>query len=105
MMKQYPVLDIYRTGQKIKQIMQKKGITVREVQQYLRLETPQSIYHWFNGRNMPTIDNLYALSNLFAVPVDAMLSGNRKQNFYCDNSSSKMHLYVYYKKIAELKAV
>ena len=103
-MKQHPVLDIYRTGQKIKQIMQKKGITVKEVQQYLGLETPQSIYHWFNGRNMPTIDNLYALSELFAVPVDAMLSGNRKQNFYFDNSSSKMHLYMYYKKIAELKA-
>lgn len=97
-MKQYPVLDIYKTGQKIKQIMQKRGITVKEVQRYLGLETPQSIYHWFNGRNVPTIDNLDALSELLAVPVDAMLSGNRKQNVCFDISSSKMHLYVYYKK-------
>ena len=99
-----PVLDIYRTGQKIKQIMQKKGITVKEVQQYLGLETPQSIYHWFSGRNMPTIDNLYALSELLSVPVDTMLSGNRKQDFYCDNGLSKIHLYVYYNEIMELMA-
>ena len=99
-----PVLDIYRTGQKIKQIMQKKGITVKEVQQYLGLETPQSIYHWFSGRNMPTVDNLYALSELLSVPVDTMLSGNRKQDFYCDNGLSKIHLYVYYNEIMELMA-
>ena len=105
-MKRYPVLDIYRTGQKIKQIMQKKGITVKEVQQYLGLETPQSIYHWFNGRNMPTIDNLYALSELFNIPVDAMLSGNRQRTFYCDNGFSKIHRYVYYyNEIMKLRAV
>ena len=99
-----PVLDIYRTGQKIKQIMQKKGITVKEVQQYLGLETPQSIYHWVSGRNMPTVDNLYALSELLSVPIDTMLSGNRKQDFYCDNGLSKIHLYVYYNEIMELMA-
>lgn len=103
-MKKHSVIDIYGTGQKIKQIMQNRGITVRKVQEYLGLETPQSIYHWFNGRNMPTVDNLYALSELFAVPVDAMLSGTRKKNFYCDNCLSKKHLYVYHKKIMELKA-
>ena len=29
------------------------------------------------GVNMPTIDNLYALSELFQVPIDAIVRGNR----------------------------
>ena len=37
--------------------------------------------HWFEGRNLPTIDNLYALSALFHVPVDALICGNREENY------------------------
>lgn len=81
-MKKYPIVNLQETGQKIKSIMKERGVTVRDIQDYLGLATPQSIYHWFNGRNMPSIDNLYALSELLCVPVDAMLSGNRKGKFF-----------------------
>lgn len=74
----YPVIDVYRTGQNIRRIMQIKGLTVRDVQKYLGFATPQAVYHWFNGRSMPSLDNFYALSELFQVSVDAMLCGNRK---------------------------
>lgn len=65
--RKYPVIDIKRTGQKIKHIMQMRGMTVKDVQEFLELSTPQSIYHWFDGRNLPTMDNLYALSELFRI--------------------------------------
>lgn len=103
-MKQYPVINIYGTGQKIKQIMQQQNITVRTIQEYLGLATPQSIYHWFSGRNMPSVDNLYALSELFGVSVDAMLCGNRKQKFCFEKYSFKKRVYAYYEKIKELRA-
>lgn len=102
-MKQYPVVDTYRTGQKIKYIMQQKNMTVRTVQKFLGLATPQSIYHWFSGRNMPSVDSLYALSELFSVPVDEMLCGTRKQHFYVEQYPFKKHLHVYYKMFTELK--
>ena len=70
MKRKYPVIDMVRTGQNIKRIMQFKGLTVKDVQEFLELSTPQSIYHWFDGRNLPTIDNLYALSELFHVSMD-----------------------------------
>lgn len=73
MKRRYPIIDMHRTGKKIKQLMQVRGLTVREIQEYLGLAAPQSIYHWFDGRNLPTVDNLYALSKLFQVPVDSML--------------------------------
>lgn len=103
MKRKYPVVDLKRTGQNIKCIMQLKGFSVKDVQDYLELSTPQSIYHWFDGRNLPTIDNLYALSELFQIPVDAMLVGNRK--FKCRYQNNMyQRMFVYYEKLIELKA-
>jgi len=101
MNRKYPVIDRVRTGQNIKRIMQLKGLTVKSIQEFLELSTPQSIYHWFDGRNLPTIDNLYALSELFQLPVDALLVGNRKFECKCKNDK-RQRLIVYYEKINEL---
>lgn len=108
-MSKYPVIDVFKTGQNIKSIMLSKGLTVRDVQKYLGLATPQAIYHWFNGRSMPTIDNIYALSELFRVPVDAMLCGNRKWNDdgrvdYLVSYGTYFRLQLYYEKFEMLKA-
>lgn len=81
MAKKYPRIDVRRTGQRIKQIMKSCGLTTRDIQEYLDLISIQSIYHWFDGRNLPSLDNLYALSELFHVPVDEMLCGNRRIEF------------------------
>lgn len=99
----YPVIDIARTGQNIKQIMQMKGFAVKDIQEFLELSAPQSIYHWFDGRNLPTIDNLYALSELFRIPIDAILVGNRKLECRYKNDLYQRVL-VYYVKLKELKA-
>ncbi len=62
MKRRYPVIDIAKTGKNIKRIMKNQGYTVKDVQRFLGLGTPQGIYHWFDGRCLPTLDNLYALS-------------------------------------------
>ena len=76
--KKNEILDMDLTGKKIKSIMQSKGYSARDIQEYLGLGTVQSIYHWFEGRSMPTIDHFYSLSSLFEIPVDAMLVGSRE---------------------------
>ncbi len=103
MKKKYPVIDMPGTGQKIKRIMKLKGLTIKDVQKFLELSTPQSIYHWFEGRSLPTVDNLYALSELFQLPVDALLMGNRKfAHMYTSNMHERM--CTYYEKFIELQA-
>ena len=54
------IIDMKETGQRIKQIMEEKNLTVRDLQKHLGISTTQGIYHWFKGRNLPSIDNLYA---------------------------------------------
>lgn len=106
----YPVIDVYRTGQNIRRIMQIKGLTVRDVQKYLGLATPQAVYHWFNGRSMPSLDNFYALSELFQVSVDAMLCGNRKWkgdymvDYHTSFGRSNIQLRLYYEKFSMRQA-
>ena len=103
MKKEYPVIDIKRTGQNIKRIMRLRGLTVKDIQEFLGLSTPQSIYHWFDGRNLPTIDNLYALSELFHLPVDAFLIGNRKYEYLPCEDESHRRAILYYEKILQFQ--
>ena len=88
-------IDMVMTGQNIKRIMISKGYTVKDIQTYLKLSSVQSIYHWFDGKSMPTIDNLYVLSDLFCVPVDAMLKGNRKYRpvLFWDDRCARLYMY------------
>ena len=64
-----PLIDKKQTGINLRRIMDECGFTVKDVQQYLRLGSIQSVYHWLNGISMPSVDNLYALSYLFQVSV------------------------------------
>lgn len=104
MNRHYVAIDPCRTGQTIRKIMLMRGLTVKDVQKYLHLSTPQSIYHWFDGRNMPSVDNLYVLSELFQVPVDMMLKGNRREEFDFCRYPGGQRLFAYYDRCLELKA-
>ena len=60
-------IDKVRTGQQIRLLMEKRGVTVRDVKNALSLACVQSVYHWLDGQSMPTLDNLYALSDLLRI--------------------------------------
>ena len=103
MKKKYPVIDIKSTGQNIKHIMELRGMTVKDIQEFLELSTPQSIYHWFDGRNLPTMDNMYALSELFCMPIDALIAGNREFKYEQMGEGMYRRMRIYYEKIMRLK--
>ena len=73
-----PTIDNVKTGQQIRLLMGKRGVTVKDVKNALSLACVQSVYHWLDGQSMPTLDNLYALSDLLKVPMDMLVCGNRR---------------------------
>ena len=100
-MVKYPVIDMARTGHNIKCIMKMKDISVKDIQIFLGLSTPQSIYHWLDGRNLPTVDNLYALSELLMMPIDRLICGNRE--YQRDrNDVVNQRLLAYYQRLSVL---
>ena len=104
----FPLINKQETGNNIRRIMDKRGVTARDVQKYLGLGCVQSVYRWIDGINMPTIDNLYALSELFQLPIDALVCGNRapivQSNTLETLNLRDRRLYTYYEKLNELRA-
>ncbi|HIX29804.1 MAG TPA: helix-turn-helix domain-containing protein [Candidatus Blautia stercoravium] len=97
----FPIIDKRKTGINLRRIMDKQGITVKEIQQYVGLGSVQSVYHWLNGISMPTIDNLYALSDLFQIPIDDIVCGNRQKMAHTVYSEQYNRLHTYYEKLNE----
>lgn len=101
----FPIISLRETGINLRRIMDKRGITPKDIKEYLHLTSVQSVYNWCNGLNMPTIDNLYALSQLLRVPMDAIVCGSRKpilpESAVLENARDR-RLYAYYKKINEM---
>lgn len=105
----FPLINKRETGINLRRIMDERGITARDVQEYLELGCVQSVYRWIDGINMPTIDNLYALSDLFQLPIDAIVRGNRAPiksgiTFVTHDDLHDSRLYVYYEKLKVLHA-
>ncbi len=81
----YPTIDTQKTGQRIKELMILNHLTPLDIQDYLSLSCVQSIYRWFSGRSIPTIDHFYALSYLFNVSIDDIIIGDKS------NYSTKLY--------------
>ena len=69
----FPVIDLAATGRNIVRIRRERGLTVRDLQRYFGFEEPRAIYKWQRGENLPSVDNLYALSRILQVPMDSIL--------------------------------
>jgi len=92
----YPVIDMKATGRNIRRIMKLTGLRVDDVKEFLGLASSQSIYHWFDGRSIPTVDHLYALSELFSVPIDYIIIGNRSYGITERGCRFKDRIQMYY---------
>ena len=91
-----PAINSKATGQNIKNIMRARGLVVKDVQEYLKLASPQSIYHWFEGRSVPNVDTVYALSRLLNVSMDAIICGDweYKNNPLPDLMCERIKFYI-----------
>lgn len=69
----YPVIDMRATGAHIKELMVARDISVQDVQEAIGLASPQAVYRWLCGSNMPSVDNLYALSRYLDTSMDDMI--------------------------------
>ena len=101
MKEKYPVIDLKQTGKKIQHFMKRRKLKARDVQAYMGLSAPQSIYHWMEGTSLPSVDHLYALSGLLQVPMDVLICGNKKaedcsQNFFRSTSNENGDMQVFY---------
>lgn len=73
MKKTHTTLDVERTGQRIKEVINASGYKVADIQKALNFECPQSIYRWMRGTALPSIDSLFILCKLLGVAMEDIL--------------------------------
>ena len=69
----YQPIDQVKTGIKLKMMLKAAGYDVKYIQEYLHLLCPQSIYRWFKGKVLPSVEHLCALSRLLNVHMEELL--------------------------------
>lgn len=99
-----PVIDKKKTGYRLYYYMKLNGLTPRDIQNYLSLSCVQTVYRWLDGTNIPAVDNLYALSQLFRTQVDDMIVGSRNLEKRQMQRRQARRLRVYGKQLSEIPA-
>ncbi len=70
---EYPMISLEKTGARIKELVKEKGLTAREVMEYMGFRHPKSVYAWYRGESLPSLENMLALSVLLEVTVNEMI--------------------------------
>ena len=69
----FPVIQIEKTGERLRNMRKENGIRVAAVCEYMGGISEQAVYKWERGACLPTIDNLLALSHLYHVQMEDLL--------------------------------
>lgn len=69
----FPIIDFKKTGSNIKQLCRQQKYSPTDIKNHLRLSCVQTVYKWFQGENIPSIENFYALSMLLEVSMEDLI--------------------------------
>ena len=69
----YIGVDMPATGRHISELRKARGLTVKDIQEYMGFEMPQAIYRWERGETIPRIEHLKVLSQILGVSMDEIL--------------------------------
>lgn len=100
----YPNIDMIKTGERIKYMLEAAGYTPRMLQEKLHLSCVQPIYRWYKGLILPSVDHLFMLSELLGVHMEDFLVKKNAApvswdiECYCSRTGEK-RFKAYYNKI------
>ncbi len=71
----FPVIDAPATSKRLKELREKRKISIAQIQKLFGMENPQSIYIWEDEKEkfLPRLDNLVVLAKLYKVSIDEMI--------------------------------
>ena len=97
-------IDIKKTGRKIKALCKERNITVKDIQKELYIGAFQTVYDWFSGKSLPSLDNLFRLSKMLNVHMEDFLVKKNEAPVICKIEpyyyiTPQKRLVEYYRKI------
>ena len=67
------VIDRIQTSKRIRHLMEENALSVKDLMEILYLVRQDSIYKWLRGDQLPSLDQLYALSQIFHTDIEDIL--------------------------------
>lgn len=98
----YPEIDMVRTGEQLRYLMDANGCDVKELQEILQLSCPQPIYRWLKGQILPSVNHLLVLSRMFNVHIEDLLVEKKSAAAAVGDGPGYMRLRVYYHRIMKM---
>ena len=83
------------TGRKIKRVCEERGLTVQEIQKRMGIGAHKSVYNWFNGKAMPTLDNYYTLCKILGVSMESLIVEDEGSRFEITEDEPEEQLYCF----------
>lgn len=83
-----PTIDMGKTGENIRKILEEKNISVKELAKRLGFASPYPIYKWMAGKSIPSIDHLVILTDVFNMPIEEILVIHRPIASFLPTTSS-----------------
>lgn len=74
-----PLYDLEASGRRMRKIRVSRGLSAKDVRDYMGFSSVQAIYKWESGKCFPQADNLLALAKFYDVsPYDLLTSSSPK---------------------------
>lgn len=66
------MISMEKTGARLKKIAEKRGYTPKKLSEEIGV-SQNSIYQWYNGQKLPSLDNLCVLADTFKLRLDDLI--------------------------------
>lgn len=66
------MISMEKTGARLKRIAEKRGYTPKKLSAEIGV-SQNSIYQWYSGQKLPSLDNLCVLSDTFKLRLDDLI--------------------------------
>lgn len=91
--KKYPVkrmdisINMEKTGAHIKRSIKESGYTMREIMEITGITTEQTIYKWYSGKSIPSLETQIILCKLLGLRITELLVLDGEFDLSGDNNS------------------
>ena len=73
-------IDAVATGKRIQELRKQKGLRVVDISDYMGFYEPQAVYKWMRGESLPTLQNMFCLSQLFGIPMEDIIRSSGQES-------------------------
>ena len=64
------IIDLRGTGKHIREMCEARGLSSQDIADMMGLADKRTVYFWYAGDRLPSIDNLFMLSRILETTID-----------------------------------